>query len=194
VCWRTKFSVKRFVKDYLLYVYPFAWATSSSTASIPINLERTGALGVRKEVREFVIPLGATVNLDGAIIAVFVITPMAAMLVGYRPTLLDLLLLVIPVKLVTLGVPGIPGGVATVVPPLVSEILPIPPDMRATFVAIWFGFSVGLSDQFRTGVNAATNGVVALMFEHWYDRWFARKRDAPASAAQPADVTEDTSG
>lgn len=190
VCWRTKFSVKRFVKEYLLYVYPFAWATSSSAASIPINLERTEALGVRKEVREFVVPLGATVNLDGAIIAVFVITPMASLLVGYTPSFTDLLLLVIPVKLVTLGVPGIPGGIATVVPPVVADVLPIPPEARASFLAIWFGFSVGLSDQFRTGVNTATNGLVAMLFEHWYPRWFERKAEAPP-AASPADATED---
>src|SRR5207249_7953247 len=88
-CWVAGYSVGRFVREYLAYVYPFAWATSSSAASIPVNLERTAALGVRKEVRDFVVPLGATVNLDGAIIAVFLITPMASMLVGYTPSFVD---------------------------------------------------------------------------------------------------------
>jgi Na+/H+-dicarboxylate symporter len=186
-CWYTGFSVKRFFKEYFLYVYPFAWATSSSAASIPVNLERTGSgLQVRKEVREFVIPLGATVNLDGAIMACFIITTMASLLVGYRPTFIDLLLLVIPIKLVTMGVPGIPGGIAAVVPPLVSEILPIPEDRKAAFLAIWFGFSVGLSDQFRTGVNTTTNGVVALLFEKLYPRWFSKGAPAPDPGPDPA--------
>lgn len=184
ICWYTGFSIKRFFKEYFLYVYPFAWATSSSAASIPINLERTGGgLGVRKEVREFVIPLGATVNLDGAIIAVFIITTMAALLVGYQPTFWDLMLLVIPIKLVTMGVPGIPGGIAAVVPPLVTEILPIPEDKKGAFLAIWFGFSVGLSDQFRTGINTTTNGLVALLFEKLYPKYFSRGGEAAPVAA-----------
>lgn len=189
VCWYTGFPIRRFFKDYFAYVYPFAWATSSSAASIPVNLERTGdGLGVRKEVRDFVIPLGATVNLDGAIMACFIITTMAAILTGYTPTFLDLLLLVIPIKLVTMGVPGIPGGIAAVVPPLVSEILPIPEENKAAFLAIWFGFSVGLSDQFRTGVNTTTNGVVALLFEKWYPKHFSKGEGAAPAEAPVEDA------
>jgi Na+/H+-dicarboxylate symporter len=131
-----------------------------------------------------VIPLGATVNLDGTVMASFIITPMAAMLVGYRPTFVDLLLLVIPIKLVTMGVPGIPGGIAVVVPPVVADVLPIPSEARSAFLALWFAFSVGLSDQFRTGVNTTTNGLVAIVFERLYPRWF-EKRVAPAPAGEP---------
>ena len=189
-CWWCGFPVKRFMKEYFAYVYPFAWATSSSAASIPVNLERTGeGLKVRKEIREFVIPLGATVNLDGAIMASFVLTAMAAMLVGYTPTFVDLLILLIPIKIVTLGVPGIPGGVAAVVPPVVAEILPLPPGSEAAFLAIWFGFSVGLSDQFRTGVNTTTNGIVAMGFEKVYDRYFAKETPALAAEATEVPVT-----
>lgn len=190
-CWLCKFSLKQFFKDYFLYVYPFAWATSSSAASIPVNLERTGeGLKVRKEIREFIIPLGATVNLDGAIMACFVITAMASILVGYTPTFVDLLILLIPIKIVTLGVPGIPGGIAAVVPPVVAEILPLPPGTDAAFIAIWFGFSVGLSDQFRTGVNTTTNGIVSMWFEKVYDKRFARKDDATPAGEPTYDVVE----
>ncbi|HUR70220.1 MAG TPA: cation:dicarboxylase symporter family transporter [Candidatus Thermoplasmatota archaeon] len=191
ICYFTGFSLKRFLREYFAYVYPFAWATSSSAASIPVNLERTGeGLKVRKEIREFVIPLGATVNLDGAIMASFVLTAMAAILVGYRPTFVDLLILLIPIKIVTLGVPGIPGGVAAVVPPVVSEILPIPEDAKAAFIAIWFGFSVGLSDQFRTGVNTTTNGIVALGFEKVYDRYFNKEAPVASAVAEEAPAAQ----
>lgn len=195
VCLWTRFPLKAFLKEYFAYVYPFAWATSSSAASIPVNLERTAeGLKVRKEIREFVIPLGATVNLDGAIMASFVLTAMAATLVGYRPTFVDLLILLIPIKIVTLGVPGIPGGVAAVVPPVVAEILPLPEGSTAAFIAIWFGFSVGLSDQFRTGINTTTNGIVALGFEKVYDRYFERGEPAPAPVAREMPVREASEG
>lgn len=193
-CWFARFPIKQFMRDYFAYVYPFAWATSSSAASIPVNLERTGeGLKVRKEIREFVIPLGATVNLDGAIMACFVLTTMASILVGYTPTFVDLLILLIPIKIVTLGVPGIPGGIAAVVPPVVAEILPIPPGSEAAFIAIWFGFSVGLSDQFRTGVNTTTNGIVSLGFERVYDRWFSKDAKVPEAVATAvaAETTEE---
>lgn len=187
VCYFARFPLKQFMKEYFAYVYPFAWATSSSAASIPVNLERTGeGLKVRKEIREFIIPLGATVNLDGAIMACFVLTTMASILVGYKPTFVDLLILLIPIKIVTLGVPGIPGGIAAVVPPVVAEILPLPPGSEAAFIAIWFGFSVGLSDQFRTGVNTTTNGVVSLGFERVYDRYFAKDAVVPEAAPTAA--------
>lgn len=191
-CWWTGFSIKRFFKEYFAYVYPFAWATSSSDASIPINMERAGeGLKVRKEIREFIIPLGATVNLDGAIMASFLLTAMASILVGYTPTFVDLLVLLIPIKILTLGVPGIPGGIATVVPPVVAEIMPLPPGSEAAFIAIWFGFSVGLSDQFRTGVNTTTNGVVAMWFEHVYDRYFSKDGPVAVPAGLPSNIPVD---
>lgn len=192
ICLWTGFPLKRFLKEYFAYVYPFAWATSSSAASIPVNLERTGeGLKVRKEVRDFIIPLGATVNLDGAIMASFVLTAMACMLVGYQPTFVEMLILLIPIKVVTLGVPGIPGGVGIVVPPVVAEILPLPPGSEAAFLAIWLGFSIGLSDQFRTGVNTTTNGIVALGFEKVYDKYFEKGTPVGAPAPQPVPVARE---
>ncbi len=175
VCRYTKFPWKRFWKDYFLYVYPFAWGTASSAATIPINLERAeSGLGVRKEVRDFIIPLGATVNLDGTMVAAFVITVIAGTIVGYTPSVFDLLLLLIPLTVVTIGIPGIPGGVALIAPPVIASILPIPPEAVASFIAIFFGFSIGLSDQFRTGVNSVDNGLICLLYEHWYPKHFMR--------------------
>lgn len=186
--WYTKFPAKAFFRDYFFTTYGFAWATSSSAASIPVTLERTGnGLKVRKEIRDFVVPLGATMNLDGVMVASFTITCFASIIVGYYPTAMDLLLLLIPFKLVTMGVPGIPGGSALVIPPIAAGILPLPPETQAAFTAIWFAFAVGLSDQFRTGINTVTNGIVALIFETAYPRHFMKKekapRDAPADAA-----------
>lgn len=190
--WYTKFPVKAFFRDYFFTTYGFAWSTSSSAVSIPVTLERTGnGLKVRKEIRDFVVPLGATMNLDGVMVAAFTITVFASIIVGYYPTAFDLLLLIIPFKLVTMGVPGIPGGSAVVVPPIAAEILPLPPGTEATFLAIWFAFAVGLSDQFRTGINTVTNGIVARIFETAYPRHFMKSGAAPAPADVPPDAPTD---
>ncbi|HLE48290.1 MAG TPA: cation:dicarboxylase symporter family transporter [Candidatus Thermoplasmatota archaeon] len=172
----TKFPLKRFFKEYFLDVYSYAWATASSSATIPINLERTGAvLGVRSSISKFVIPLGATVHLDGTIIGGMVTAVVAAQLVGYTPTVLDMLYILIPLTIITVGVPGIPGGLAAVGGPIMAQLLPLPPGTQAAFTAIFIGFNIGLSDQFRTGVNSIGNGVICRLFEYWYPTKFAKE-------------------
>lgn len=193
VLWYTKFPVKPFFRDYFFLTYGFAWATSSSAASIPVTLERTGnGLKVRKEIRDFVVALGATMNLDGVMVAAFTITVFASIIVGYYPTAFDLLLLLIPFKLVTMGVPGIPGGSAAVVPAVAIGLLPFTGAQAEAFAAIWFAFAVGLSDQFRTGINTVTNGIVALLFEKLYPRFFVRPEPtgAPSPVAEVAEAAE----
>lgn len=192
ICRITGFPFKRYVKEYLVYVYPFAWATASSSATIPINLERAEkGLGVRKEVREFIIPLGATVNLDGTMIAIYVITVVAGILVQQPPTILQLVLLTVPLAIAIHGVPGIPGGVAAVAPPIVVAFMNLNPGTAAVFIAIWTAFSIGLNDQFRSGVNSANNGLLCLLFDHWYPKHFAKQvpvavEPTPQPAAVPS--------
>lgn len=185
--WYTKFPVRQFFSEYFFFTYSFAWATSSSAASIPTTLERTrNGLKVRKEVADFVVPLGATMNLDGVMVAAFTITAMSALIVGHTPTALQLILFLIPLKVATMGVPGIPGGIALVVPPIAAELFGIGPDALPTFLAVWTAFSLGLSDQFRTGINTVTNGIVALMFEKAYPRYFEKHAPAPEPTPAPA--------
>lgn len=172
----TKFPFSKFIRDYFLDVYAYGWATASSSATIPLNLERTGAgLRVRQNVREFVIPLGATVHLAGTMIGGMVTTVVAAQLVGYTPTILDLFYVLIPLMVVTVGAPGVPSGLAIVGGPVIVNLLPLPPgaEVAAAFTAIFIGFNIGLSDQFRTGVNATGDGVLSRLFEYWYPRKFA---------------------
>jgi Na+/H+-dicarboxylate symporter len=162
----TGFPLRRLARGYLVEVYAFAWATASSAASLPVNLERArGGLGVRAEVRDFILPLGTTVNRHGSVVSALVLTVVASLLVGYRPGVLDLLVLMLPLVLVVTGAPPVPAGTAVVAPPVVLSVLPIPAAQHAAFAAVFFAFGVGLTDQFRTGVNVTTNGLLALLFE-----------------------------
>lgn len=179
----TRLPFKRFLLDYFAEVYPYAWASASSAATIPINLERTDeGLKVRRQVREFIIPLGATINLDGTMIGGMVTTVVAAQMVGYSPTVIDLLTILIPLTFVTVGVPGIPGGLAILAGPIIADLLPLAPGTTEIFIAIFVGFNLGLSDQFRTGVNSVDNGLLARLFEHWYPTKYQRKGAVPLPA------------
>lgn len=172
----TRFPLERFFRDYFFDVYAYAWATASSSATIPLNLELTGsALKVRRNVREFIVPLGATVHLDGTIMSGMLMAVIAAQLVGYTPTVLDLLFILPPLIIVTVGAPGIPGGLAIVGGPVIANLLPLPPGTQEAFTAIFVGFNLGLSDQFRSGVNSIGNGILSRLMEHWYPTKFAKR-------------------
>lgn len=170
-CKAARFPLRRFLRDYFVDVFPFAWATASSAATIPVNLERArDGLGVRSEVRDFIMPLGATVNRQGSLVSAMVLTVVAALLVGHRPSLVELLALLLPMTLVVSSAPPVPAGTAVVAPPVAIAVLALPPGTEAAFAAIFFAFGVGLSDQLRTGINAVSNGWYSIVFERAFPR------------------------
>lgn len=184
---RTGFPLRRYAGEYLAYVYPFAWSTASSAATLPLNLARArDGLGVRPEVREFIMPIGTLVNRTGSIVSAFTLTVVAGLLVGYQATLPDLLALLVPLTLIIAAAPPLPAGTAIVGAPVALAVLPIPPEAHAAFAAVFFAFGVGLSDQFRTGVNAVSNGFLCVLFDHAWPRWF--ERPAPPAGSSPGRV------
>jgi Na+/H+-dicarboxylate symporter len=182
-----RFPVRRFLADYALYVYPFAWATASSAATIPINLERVGlGLGVRREVRDLLVPVGATLNRPGSMTSAVILTVVAAMLLGVRPGALDLLVLLLPLTLVIVAAPSVPAGTAVVAPPVILSVLPIPPEAHAAFAALFFAFGVGLTDQFRTGVNAIGTGLLCVLYDKAWPRFAGARQPMEAGEAPRA--------
>lgn len=169
----TRFPLGRMLREYVFVVYPFAWATSSSSISLPLNIEaaRKG-LGVRTQVRSFVLPIGATVNLDGTMMAAVVATIVASKMVGYTPSVLDMLIALIPLLFITIGTPGVPGGLAFVSAPVMSALLPLPPGTAAIFIPVYIALLIGLNDMFRTAVNTLDNGFLALLLDKWWPERF----------------------
>lgn len=184
----TKFPLATFWGRYFPDVASYAFATSTSAACIPINLERAGSvLKVRPHVREFILPLGATVNLDGTMIGGMTLAVVAAQMVGYTPTLLDLIFIFIPLVILTIGIPGIPGGLAVVASGFMSQVFPLSVEQQAAFIAIFVGFNLGISDMFRTVVNTVDNAIIARLFEYWFPKKFSHyeevSADTPGAAA-----------
>ncbi len=169
----TKFPLKRLITRYLLVVYPFAWATSSSAASIPINISSArDGLGVRPEVRSFVIPIGATVNLDGTMMAAVVGTIVASSMVGFQISVLDFMIAMVPLILITIGTPGVPGGLALIAGPIMWAVLPVPVPQEL-FVGLFAALLFGPNDMFRTAVNVLDNGMFALLLDKWWPERFS---------------------
>lgn len=159
-------SFKRALRVYLPPVYSFAWATSSSTLTIPVNLEAASrGLDVDRSTREFVIPLGATVNLDGSMIAAVFLTPVVAIAIGFELSLGQLAATLLPLLVLTIGAPGLPAGLSFIAPPIIAAVLGLTGDLADAFIGVWFAFSLGLTDQFRTAVNSSNNGFLCLIVE-----------------------------
>jgi len=145
-----------FFKKYY-EVMVFAFSTSSSNATLPINLQVSEEdLGVSKDVAAFVLPLGATVNMNGTAIYQGVSTIFIAQVFGISLGLGDLLTVVLTATLASIGAAGVPGiGMVTLT--IVLTQLGIPLEGIALVVGV-----ERILDMVRTVVNVTGDTACAV--------------------------------
>ena len=89
----------------------FAFSTSSSAATIPITLKTvTDELGVKKDVSSFVIPVGATINMDGTAIMQGLATMFVASVAFYDLSLVDYMQIVLLAIVASIGTAAVPSA------------------------------------------------------------------------------------
>ncbi len=104
----------------------FAFSSASSVGTLPINLDCTQKLGAKKEVASFVLPLGATINMDGTAIYQGVCAIFIASCYGIQLTLPQMLTIVLTATLASIGTAGVPGaGMVMLAMVLTSVGLPV---------------------------------------------------------------------
>ncbi|NIM52138.1 MAG: cation:dicarboxylase symporter family transporter [Gemmatimonadales bacterium] len=145
-----------FFKKYY-EVMLFAFSTSSSNATLPVNLEVSeNELGVSNQVAAFVLPLGATVNMNGTAIYQGVSTIFIAQVFGISLGLMDLLTVVLTATLASIGAAGVPGiGMVTLT--IVLTQLGIPLEGIALVVGV-----ERILDMTRTTVNVTGDTACAI--------------------------------
>lgn len=87
-----------------------AFVTRSSGATLPVTLKAADELKIRRELADFALPLGATVNMDGVCIHLPMFAILAANIFGIQLSFGDLFVLVVTTVLAAVGAGGIPGG------------------------------------------------------------------------------------
>ena len=87
-----------------------AFSSASSVGTLPLNLECTEKLGADKEVASFVLPLGATINMDGTAIYQGVCSVFIASCFGINLTFPQMLTIVLTATLASIGTAGVPGA------------------------------------------------------------------------------------
>lgn len=141
-----------------------AFSTSSSGATMPFTLEVTEKeLGVRNEIAGFVVPLGATINMDGTALFQGVSTIFLANIYGIELSLIDQLVVIGMTVMASIGTAAVPG-VGIVILTMVLVSVKIPPE------GILFILPVNnLLDMFRTVVNV-TGDMACSVYIDSYDR------------------------
>ena len=125
-----------------------AFATSSSSAALPISLRcAQDNLGVKRSVAGFVLPLGATMNMDGTALYEAAAALFVANLIGVELTLVQQLVVFLTAMIASSGAPGIPSaGMVTMV--MVLQAVGLPAEAIAILLPI-----DRLLDTVRTAVN-----------------------------------------
>jgi Na+/H+-dicarboxylate symporter len=153
----TKFSYVRFFKG-IAPAQMLGFSTSSSSATLPVTMERVEEhLGVSDEVSSFVLPLGATINMDGTSLYQAVATVFIAQAFGTDLSLAQQLTIVLTATLASIGSAGVPGaGMVMLV--IVLESVGLDTAGIALIVAV-----DRILDMLRTVVNITGDAAVAVV-------------------------------
>ena len=147
------------IKDYLKGIFPvqlLAFSTSSSSATLPFTMEQVQTkLKVKEEVASFVLPLGATINMDGTSSYQSIAIIFIAQIFGIELTAAQMLSIVFLTVMASIGTPGIPGG-SIVMTAMVMSSVGIPIEGLALIIGIDRPL-----DMLRTAVNVTGDSFVA---------------------------------
>ena len=139
-----------------------AFSTSSSAATLPVTMERVeNHLGVDKEVSSFVLPVGATINMDGTSLYQGVAAVFISQALGHHLEITDQLMIVLTALLASIGSAAVPGaGMVMLV--IVLESIGFPSDKLAVGLALIFAVDRPL-DMARTVINVTGDAMVAVV-------------------------------
>ena len=139
-----------------------AFSTSSSAATLPLTMDRVeNHIGVDKEVSSFVLPVGATINMDGTSLYQAVAAVFIAQALEFDLTLADQLKIVLTALLASIGSAAVPGaGMVMLV--IVLESIGFPSDKLAIGLALIFAVDRPL-DMCRTVVNVTGDAAVSMI-------------------------------
>ncbi|MBQ7587182.1 MAG: serine/threonine transporter SstT [Lachnospiraceae bacterium] len=152
-----------------------AFFTRSSAANIPVNMELCEELGLDRDMYSVSIPLGATINMDGAAITIAVMTLAAANTVGASVDFASALLLSFLSTLAACGASGVAGGSLLLIP-MACSLFGIPQDVSMQVVGV--GFIIGVvQDSVETALNSSGDVMFAATAE--FRQWIKEGRELP---------------
>ena len=136
----------------------FAFSTSSSAATIPVTLKTvTDDLGVKKDVSSFVVPVGATINMDGTAIMQGLATMFIASTAGVDLSMIEYMQIVLLAMVASIGAAAVPSA-GTITLALILSSLGLPLDAIGLILAV-----DRILDMIRTSVNVIGDSAIACI-------------------------------
>ena len=140
-----------------------AFFTRSSAANIPVNMKACEEFGLDKDTYSVTIPLGATINMDGAAITITVMTMATAATLGIGVDLPSAIILSVLAALSACGASGVAGGSLLLIP-LACSLFGIPDTIAYQVVAV--GFIIGvIQDSVETALNSSSDLLLSASAE-----------------------------
>lgn len=136
----------------------FAFSTASSAGTIPVNKKCVEeSVGVDKEISSFVLPLGATINMDGTAIMQGAAVVFIAQAVGVDLTASDYLTVILTATLASIGTAGVPGSGVIMLSMVITQV-----DLPIEAIGVIMGVD-RIVDMFRTTVNITGDAICATV-------------------------------
>ena len=154
--------------------YLTAIGTQSSAATIPVNVECAEKNGVSKQIREFVVPLCATIHLSGSMISITCFTT-AVLMMNNMPHGFNVLFPYIAMLGVAMvAAPGAPGGaIMSALPFLPMVGIPSEGGLASLMIALYL-----TQDSFGTACNVSGDNAIAVIVDRINDKLFKNKEAA----------------
>ena len=146
-----------------------AFTTTSSNATLPVNIECCNKMGAEPEISAFVLPLGATINMDGTAIYQCVAAIFLAKCIGMDLGITQMVTIVVTATLASIGTAGT-SGAGMIMLAMVLEAVGIP----TTYIGIIYGID-RLFDMGRTALNVVGDASCAICVNHWEAKAAAQK-------------------
>ncbi|MCW6084665.1 MULTISPECIES: dicarboxylate/amino acid:cation symporter [Clostridium] len=148
-------SLKIQIKGYLT-----ALGTQSSAATIPINLQCSEQIGITKGIRDFVIPLCATVHLSGSTITLTICALAVMMLNGMPISISQMAGFIAMLGVTMVAAPGVPGGAVMAALGILKSILGFNEALLGLMIALYIA-----QDSFGTACNVSGDQAVAMIVD-----------------------------
>ena len=156
-----------------------AFFTRSSAANIPVNMELCDEMGLNEDNYSISIPLGATINMEGAAITIATMTLAACHTLGIQIDFASAFLLSILSAVGACGASGVAGGSLLLIP-MACSLFGISNDIAMSVVAV--GFIIGvIQDSLETALNSSTDA----LFTATAEIALCKKRNLPIPAGIP---------
>ncbi|MCR5487910.1 MAG: serine/threonine transporter SstT [Lachnospiraceae bacterium] len=152
-----------------------AFFMRSSAANIPVNIALCKKLGLDKDIYSVSIPLGSTINMDGAAVVITIMTMTAANTVGVDVDLGSAIILSFLATLAACGTSGVAGGSLLLIP-MACSLFGITQDTAMAMVGVGYIINV-IQDSFETAMNSSGDVLFTATAE--YSQWRKNGKSLP---------------